>query len=204
MIKDCSDKSDEMQCKSFLIDDYLKEDPPIKERNGKGTVMEMNVTIFSISNFDEMHMTFKSRFSLKLKWLDWRVTFYNLKESPVNFNSLGDDDLKTLWLPRLIFSNSLDEKYLNFDSLSSVFVQRIGSPTISLPTEVNEDEIFDGEVNPFIYIRTYEMTLECSFDLENYPFDHQNCHIDVSKISNYLEISNYIIDHWVFGTTNVV
>ena len=94
IIKDCSDKSDEMQCKSFVIDDYLKEDPPVKERNGNGTELFMNITVFSISNFDEIHMTYKARFSLNLRWLDWRVTFHNLKQSRENFNSIGDDDLK--------------------------------------------------------------------------------------------------------------
>jgi hypothetical protein len=181
MIKDCSDKSDEMQCKSFVIEDYLKEDPPIKERNGNGTELFMKITVFSISNFDEMHMTYKARFSLSLKWLDWRVTFYNLKQSRENFNSVGDDNLKSLWLPRLIFSNSEDEKYLNFDTLASVFVQRIGSPIMSLPSEINEDEIFDGLINPFFYNRTYEMILECNSELQNYPFDHQHCQINVSK-----------------------
>jgi hypothetical protein len=179
IIKDCSDKSDEMQCKSFVIDDYLKEDPPVKERNGNGTELFMNITVFSISNFDEIHMTYKARFSLNLRWLDWRVTFHNLKQSRENFNSIGDDDLKKLWLPRLIFSN-FDENNLKFDTLSSVVVKRIGSPTLNLPVEVNEDEMFEGELNPFEYNRTYEMTLECNFVLEKYPFDHQDCHIDVS------------------------
>ena len=64
--------------------------------------------------------------------------------------------------------------------MSSVVVKRIGSPTLNLPVEVNEDEMFEGELNPFEYNRTYEMTLECNFVLEKYPFDHQDCHIDVS------------------------
>jgi hypothetical protein len=180
IFKDCADKSDEMQCKSFVIDDYLKEDPPIKERNENGTGLFMNITVFSISNFDEMHMTYQARFSLNLRWVDWRVTFYNLKQSRVNFNYIIGDDLNKLWLPTLIFSNSKDENYLKFDTLSSVIVLRSGPSILSMPTEINEDEIYNGEINPFVYNRTYEMVLECNFELQNYPFDHQHCLINVS------------------------
>jgi hypothetical protein len=192
VIKDCSDKSDEMQCNSFLIFEYVREDPPIKERNGNGTELYMNITVFSINNFNEMFMTYKAKFSLNLRWLDWRVTFYNLKQSRQNFNYIGEDNLKTLWLPRIIFSNSENEKYLQFDALSSVIVQRIGPPTLSLTTEVNEDETFSGEMNPFVYNRTYEMTLECNFDLQNYPFDFQHCQIIVSNILLLLLITLFL------------
>ncbi len=46
--------------------------------------------------------------------------------------------------------------------------------------EIDENEIFSGERNPFVYNRTYELTLGCNFQLQNYPFDYQNCYIDVS------------------------
>jgi hypothetical protein len=88
--------------------------------------------------------------------------------------------LNKLWLPTLIFSNSKDENYLKFDTLSSVIVLRSGPSILSMPTEINEDEIYNGEINPFVYNRTYEMVLECNFELQNYPFDHQHCLINVS------------------------
>ena len=169
-----------MECTAFFLDNYLKDDPPIKEVNGAGTALYLNVTVFGISYFDEMHMTYKARFSLNLKWFDWRVTFYNLEQLMVNYNYIGADDLAKLWLPRLIFSNSENENYLKFDALTSVIVQRIGSPKLNSPTNINEAEIYDGGSNPFVYNRSYEMTFECNFDLEKYPFDHQNCHINVS------------------------
>jgi hypothetical protein len=140
----------------------------------------MKVIVSSISNFDEMDMTFKARFSLQLKWYDWRVTFFNLKASKDNFNYIGNNDLEKLWLPRLFFSNCVDEAYLQFDSLSSVISQRKGPSTLNSPEEIQENESFEGDSNPLVYNQTYELELECNFKLEKYPFDYQSCFIDVS------------------------
>jgi hypothetical protein len=127
-------------------------------------------------------MRFIARFSLQLKWYDWRVTFYNLKASNDNFNYVGRDDFNFLWLPRIIFANSVDEASLLFDDLSSMISKRKGPPTLNSHEEIQENECFDGERNPLVYNRTYELELECSFKLEKYPFDYQSCFIDVSKL----------------------
>jgi hypothetical protein len=164
------------------FNDYFSQDPPIKDRTGNGTLLEMKASVATIGNFDEMNMKFIARFSLQLKWYDWRVTFYNLKASKDNFNYVGKYDLYSLWLPRMIFGNSVNEASLLFDDLSSVISKRKGSPTLNSANEIQETESFEGESNPFVYNRTYELELECIFKLEKYPFDYQTCFIDVSMI----------------------
>jgi hypothetical protein len=47
-------------------------------------------------------------------------------------------------------------------------------------TELSEIESFQGNENPLIYKRTFELDLHCSFDLHWYPFDTQTCLIIVS------------------------
>lgn len=64
IIKDCLDKSDEINCTTLTIDDYLKTDPPIEQRNSSGIQMKTKVVIFSVSHFDEMLMTFDARFGV--------------------------------------------------------------------------------------------------------------------------------------------
>jgi tRNA U38,U39,U40 pseudouridine synthase TruA len=164
-----------------MVEDYLKSDPPIKDQDGNGTFLKMRVRVSSITHFNEMDMTFTARFSIQLKWYDWRVTFYNLKDSKENFNHIGLSDLQTLWLPRLIFSNCIYEASLKYDDLSSMICQRKGPSTLSSPDEIEENESFEGDSNPMVYNRTYELELECNFHLEKYPFDYQSCFIDVSK-----------------------
>jgi hypothetical protein len=193
IIKDCPDKSDENNCTSFDIDNYLKQDPPIKDRDGNGTSLEMKIIVSSFNHFNEMDMTFTARFSLQLKWYDWRVTFYNLKLSKDNFNYIGNSDVEKLWLPRLIFSNCVNEASLKFDDLSSVISRRRGPPTFNSPEEIQETESFDGDSNPLVYNRTFELELECNFQLEKYPFDYQRCYIDVST---FLYLSDLKLFFW--------
>jgi len=68
-----------------------------------------------------------------------------------------------------------------FDDFSALIVQRRGKPTPNPVTEIPENEIFAGAENPFLYNRTYELEFNCEFELHKFPFDFQNCHIDVSK-----------------------
>jgi hypothetical protein len=153
----------------------------MKDRTGNGTLLEMKVSVATIGNFDEINMKFIAKFSLQLQWYDWRVTFYNLKGFQDNFNYIGGFDLYSLWLPRLIFANSVTDAFLKFDGLSSVISKKKGPSTFNSAEEIQENEIFDGDSNPLVYNRTYELELECNFKLEKYPFDYQSCFIDVSK-----------------------
>ncbi len=50
-------------------------------------------------------------------------------------------------------------------------------------SHLNKDEHFDGEENPFIYSRFYDLTFNCDFQLERYPFDYQRCFIEVTAFS---------------------
>ncbi len=52
---------------------------------------------------------------------------------------------------------------------------------ISKQEEIYEDEIFQGDSNPFVYKRSYELDLECNFGIQNYPFDYEECFIEVRK-----------------------
>ena len=45
------------------------------------------------------------KFSLKLVWFERRATYHNLKEK-VSQNTLENDDVKTIWIPKLIYENN--------------------------------------------------------------------------------------------------
>jgi hypothetical protein len=56
------DKSDERDCTIIRLDDYLKTDSPIKDRNENGTSVNVSIVITTIGNFVEMDMTFRCQF----------------------------------------------------------------------------------------------------------------------------------------------
>jgi hypothetical protein len=162
-------------------DKYFSLDPPLTYQAQNGTLLNVSVIISRVGDFKELSMTFKARFTLLLSWFDWRVEFTSLKNTSDNFNWLTKPQLEEIWLPRLIFSNCIQETRLMFDDFSALIVQRRGKPTPNPVTEIPENEIFTGAENPFLYNGTYELEFNCEFELHKFPFDFQNCHIDVSK-----------------------
>ena len=55
-----------------------------------------------------------------------------------------------------------------------------GPATLTSRSQLSKDELFEGEENPFVYSRYYELTFNCEFQFANYPFDFQKCYIEVS------------------------
>ena len=103
-IPQCLDKSDENDCHLIAIDKsvYNKKYPP---RDYKELDVNVQVTIGSIYQLNEMDMTFSSKISLSLEWYDERVTFFNLK--PADFSNLVEyEKASDLWIPPLIFNNT--------------------------------------------------------------------------------------------------
>ena len=80
-IENCLDKSDETFCEIFTLDSdrYRNEYPPILT-NGSGLPVNIDVTIYSIGSFEEIGMTYRVNFLIKIKWYDERITFVNLKD----------------------------------------------------------------------------------------------------------------------------
>ncbi len=68
-VADCHSNFDEINCSLILIDYdlYQKEFPP-NERDGSETKVTIDVTIFSIGNFQELDMTFGIKFLIQLQW----------------------------------------------------------------------------------------------------------------------------------------
>jgi len=65
------------------------------------------------------------------------------------------------------------------------------NPHIELNNQIAEDYLYHGSENPIIYKNTYEMDFHCSYDLSEYPFDHQTCHIEVFVRNNSIPFSLY-------------
>ena len=89
-ISDCKDSSDENGCKPISVDPdkYRKEKPPIAS-NGQRTPISGKITIFTLSSFEELQMTFKAHAKIALTWYDNRLEFVNLKNDKKRGNMIG-------------------------------------------------------------------------------------------------------------------
>ena len=100
---DCSDGSDEDQCKPLEIDEesYKKTFPPFL-RSLK-TEVRIELKIDAISKINELTNTFKANVNIELKWVDNRIIFNNLEKNANFLDRFWQDQI---WLPPLYFSNT--------------------------------------------------------------------------------------------------
>ena len=84
--------------------------------------------LFLVGGFEEIAMTFKAGFVLKVRWFDYRLKFINLRETN-NFIEGGQDDV--IWIPMLSFATSVTSLYLQNDPFSTIAIEKKGNIFIS-------------------------------------------------------------------------
>ena len=99
----------------------------------------------------------------------------NLKDND-NLNILTEDERPEIWIPDVIFANNDKSERMVLDENALLIVNKIEDDGLaSSPRELDAAEIFLGELNPILYRRTYSTKFDCSFNLRSYPFDTQEC-----------------------------
>jgi hypothetical protein len=58
-------------------------------------------------------------------------------------------------------------------------VHLVEEPFFEMRNKINENYLYEGSKNPIIYKNTYELDFHCYYDLSKYPFDYQDCNIEV-------------------------
>ena len=139
--------------------------------------------VHSLAAFDPIAASYQSKFSLRLKWYDSRLSYINLRPSP-ELNSLGPEEMQSIWFPHFIIDNTNSKLKSILDSKAAVFVSKNGSGELSSIEYIDNEYIYTGDVNYIQYQRFYSQVLECDFDLRWYPFDFQACFIDIRPTSD--------------------
>jgi len=57
-------------------------------------------------------------------------------------------------------------------------------------TKVYRERIFNSSENPLLYKRVFDLELRCDFSSTDYPFDTQNCGIEVKINIEHDEFEN--------------
>ena len=132
--------------------------------------------IYSITNIDEMKMTFNAEVLMELKWRDLRLWYVDLKESE---NYLAKEWQNKIWLPPLIFLNTVGNSPILADDSLTVQVLKQGEAELVPSSYLHEGNWYNGEEND-LYMRVkHQFDFHCDFELSNFPFDIQKCSIDV-------------------------
>ena len=155
---------------------YKKKIPPKLSETQKLNV-ETSITVESLSKINELNMMFTSRVTLNVVWKDIRLYYNDLKDG---FNILDMAEMKEIWRPSLILSNSEDMLYV-LDN-PHLFVQLEKSDTNG--TRVDERNLHEsmqymGSENAIHMTARFETQFFCIYKLQRYPFDTQICYVDV-------------------------
>ena len=136
--------------------------------------MNVSLTLVDIVAISES----KNRFELKLmavfSWFEERATYYNLKQDEM-LNTLTLEDMKRIWIPSIIYSNTnSNENIKESISLSSATViRRQRNFQFSNIASLDETQIFSGDKNMMKLRQDYTKVFRCYFKLQTYPFDIQ-------------------------------
>ena len=102
-----------------------------------------------------------------------------------------------LWIPNLVFGNSVKDTAIQNDEFSALLVKQQHEPYTFLNSDLTENDIYVGSLNPLIFERIYERKLRCEFELHFFPFDIQKCHIQVIFLFVAFKCSAMLI-FWYF------
>ena len=174
---DCRDFSDENYCNRIGYQGltYKKKISPKLSKTIKLKV-DVNITVESFSRINELDMMFTSRIALQLRRRDIRLYFNDLQEG---WNLLGQSDVDLMWKPTLILSNSVEMLYIADNPHVFVHILKRSKGMLVGETYLHESIRYPGSENDIIMTARFETEFFCIYQLNNYPFDSQTCHIDI-------------------------
>ena len=177
----CLDDSDELACRTIywaegVQDAYTDELPPTSydEIDGDKLPLLISADIQNVLELKELEGFWQPKVVFELLWFDQRLLMQNLKHKD-NLNILADEERQLIWFPEIIFGNNDEVSRMALDDKSSIIVKREGDGFPNDFTDLVAAELFYGYDNPFLYSRTYATKFECNYNLRTYPFDTQEC-----------------------------
>ena len=123
---DCSDLSDEHQCRTVILPrGYQRERPPLDQLVDQPLSLSITVKIRRIMDISDVKRHISLELEFDMTWTDTQPTFLNLKDS-LERNQLSRKERKLLWKPNLLFPNVLNGKVKLLNE--QTFVTRMGRP----------------------------------------------------------------------------
>ena len=143
-----------------------------------------------IQDIQEVAQYLELKFKIGLEWKDARLVYYNIKPDE-KMNALTLDEQLDIWTPTLVFWNTKQQLRTMNDMNTFASVKQEGNGSI-IGKEVNEDIAeFVGDENTLTMSRVYSIQFFCEYDMQWYPFDQQECTIEMvmdGVLGNYADL----------------
>ena len=153
----------------------------------------LKVNLISILEIDEVGQKLSNQFNLFITWYDFRLKLYNMKKN-LNMNTLTQAEKGTIWVPKLVFTNTKKKDITQNDEKSFAVARRDSDFEYSSETVKYNIFIFDGKNNPFVMSRVYDVDWICDYDMRWYPFDIQTCKINLELKGNLADFIDIVPD----------
>ena len=190
---DCgpNDISDEQACSKVNIigQAYRKVQAPEGNADGGLVSIKVHVNLNKIVEVKELDQQITIQCRLTMVWYDKRLSFRNLRKD-MEDNTASPDEMDAIWFPKLKFQNAIDGATTFVDDQTHLSIERRAGGRPNDLTFVYEDINYQGSENPMHLQRIYTVTLHCPFKLDMFPFDTQNCPIDIQVPFNLLTHMN--------------
>ena len=181
-IPNCKDSSDERGCEILALKEgYNQRVPPIgitgrKVKTLLPVPVKISLTLHKVVTIDEEGHCIELQFQIRLEWKENRAEYQNLKNESY-LNALSLDEINTLWLPLVIYTNTDQQETTRLGCCvewsTYVLVRREGEFRRSGFEVLDETEVFKGEENSLVMVQSYTHEFQCVYQLERYPFDTQ-------------------------------
>ena len=137
----------------------------------------------TILNVDDVNEEFYISFTLKTQWFDSRLIFNNLKRRE-DLNVLRPAQYLSIWTPTFIFYNTKSKLK---STLEESILKVIPNSNFTFETadmsNNNNVNLFKGSDNKLEISQVYDIKFICQYDMMLYPFDTQECHVDMVLIA---------------------
>lgn len=152
---------------------YRKEFSPLIYNTP--TVVNISLYLLAVNQINELEMRFTPKFRVHLRWHDFRLKYMNLNEG--KYNTVERSHQSDIWIPTLFFPENDDNVVIRNDDHSMLEILALGKGHRNDINDLHEAMLYEGTENLLIFTREMDVSLRCSYDLRNYPFDSQTCPI---------------------------
>jgi len=155
---------------------------------GQKTEIAVAAKLKSITDIDQLAMTYKGDIKIILCWKDGRISFIDLGPNGTYLNKHWKEQI---WLPPLYFPNTVGKLSLSIDEGFTVKILKQGESELNDDSELNEGYMFKGDENELQLTSHYEYTFHCTFELSKFPFDTQHCNMTLkvpSEMGDYIKL----------------
>ncbi|KAG7163887.1 Glutamate-gated chloride channel-like 1 [Homarus americanus] len=179
---DCGDETDEDNCSILQIPAGYRSFKPPKNTDDPTQPLHpiLKLKFLRFLMIEDVQETIHLEFILDISWTDSRLKYQNLR-SEMLANQMSVQEVSDIWRPHLQFPNIKDGalKLLKED----LFVLRVKEPLPADFNKVKMDEMYGGDAARVVQRQHYSGIFVCAFDVFYYPFDVQQCSVQMQLAS---------------------